>query len=36
MGLSKLQFAVKDHGIGVSEEDRQRIFRVLSRWTVLR
>ena len=26
-GLSKLQFAVKDHGIGVSEEDRQRIFR---------
>ncbi len=25
-GLSQLYFAVKDHGIGVSEEDRQRIF----------
>ena len=25
-GMSELYFAVKDHGIGVSEEDRQRIF----------
>lgn len=25
-GLSMLYFAVKDHGIGVNEEDRQRIF----------
>lgn len=25
-GLSQLYFAVKDHGIGVNEEDRQRIF----------
>ena len=26
-GMSEMYFAVKDHGIGVSEEDRQRIFR---------
>ncbi len=26
-GVSLLYFAVKDHGIGIAEEDRQRVFR---------
>ena len=33
-GLSQLYFAVKDHGIGVNEEDRQRIIKGLQEGTI--